>query len=413
MPPHTQPVALVKVNNVMGYDESGCVRVCQDGSLLVPEKCMIDLSWAAECKGVFTAVDSSNIALAAATVDGDVCFKRSDHIPVWYSVPREVCKISVNCSTLYVLSHGELFRANGAELMRVHLCLATTPAVADVSTSNTHTLALSRLGKVFACGLNDCNELGSMDLVQSFTDLADDTHGFRMRESQVWRELPGFLTGHVREKLHDIYGAEFETLAARVQHMRSVKFESVHAGLNYSLVRAGGKVLSFGHGQMLGRDFDVYWFLESIMAAEVKFDANVHIESVCAGTYSAHAICKKGCVYAWGFGTMPALVYNGSNGDAGLQAVFTTTRTKKAAVVTQGGSVLEMTQDQITQKHTGPAFSWKRYAESRRLALCMAGHARLGGGSRLGLVEKELYKMIAWHSERDYLYESSFVWKDE
>ena len=177
--------------------------------------------------------------------------------------------------------------------------------------------------------------------------------------------------------------------------MRSVKFESVHAGLDYSLLRAGGKVFSFGHPEMLGRDFDCFWFL----AAEVKFDPNVQIASVCAGAYSAQATCTKGRLYAWGRGCIPALLYNGGNGTAASKAVLSTTHKRNTAIVTEAGSVLEMVQHEITQRHAGPVFSWKRDIEAQCLALCMAGHARLGGGCHLGLVDQELYKMIAQYLE--------------
>ncbi len=395
MLPHAQPVALVTVDNVSGYDDQGCVSVGQDGSLSAPKNSKLDLSWAVEGKRVFRAVSSSNRSLGVATADGDVCLQRLDHKPVWLYVGREVCKISVDCTTLYVLSHGELYRSQGEELRRVHLCSATKPAVADVATSNTHTLALSDGGTVFAWGQNDCNQLGCMDLVHTFTDREDGTQGFKMRSSEEPRELPGCLADHVREKLDEIYGFQFETLTARVQYLRSVRVESVHAGLNYSLLKTGGKVLSFGHGQTLGRDFRCYWVLESMMAAEVEFDTNVKIASVCAGAYSAHAICTKGCLYAWGGGRKPALLYNGGNGAAATQAVFSTTHKAKTAVVTQTGTVLELTHHQITQRHTGPVFARKRHVEAQCLALCMGGHARLGRASWLGWVDKELYKMIA------------------
>lgn len=193
-PPHAQPVALVPVTHVSGCDDLACVSVGQDGSLSAPKNSRMDLSWAAERKHVFrsvsSSVSSSNASLAAATAHGDVCFQRWDYTPVWYSVRREVCKISVNGTTLYVLSHGELYRSQGAELRRVHVCSTTTPAVADVATSNTHTLALSDGGTVFAWGQNDCNQLGCMDLVDAFTDPGDGTHGFEMRASQEPRELP-------------------------------------------------------------------------------------------------------------------------------------------------------------------------------------------------------------------------------
>lgn len=402
MPPqprHAQPVALVPVTDVSGSDDLACVSVGQDGSLCAPKNSTMDLSWAAERKRVFRAVSSSRTSLAAATAHGDVCFQRCDRARVWYSVRREVCKISVNDTTLYVLSHGELYRSQGAKLARVHLCSATTPAVADVATANTHTLALSDAGKVFAWGQNDCNQLGCMDLVYFFTDPEDGTQGFGMRASQVPRELPGCLSDYVREKLHDIYGFGFETLDARVEFLRSVKVESVHVGLNYSLLLTGGKVLSFGHGQALGRDFHVYWYLESMMAAEVEFETNVKIASVCAGAYSAHAICTKGRLYAWRAGLKPALLYNGGDGAAATRAVFATTHKAKTAVVTETGSVLELTHNEITQRHIGPVFAWKRHVEAQRLALCMGGHARLGCGSRLGWVDKELYKIIARYLE--------------
>lgn len=150
MPPHAQPVALVTVKNVSGCDDQACVSVRQDGSLSAPKNSTMDLSWAAEGKRVFTAVSSSSTSLAAATAHGDVCFQHLHHMPVWYLMPREVSKISVNCTTLYVLSHGELYCAEGAELTRVHVCSATKPAVADVATSNSHTLALSDSGTVYA-----------------------------------------------------------------------------------------------------------------------------------------------------------------------------------------------------------------------------------------------------------------------
>lgn len=218
-------------------------------------------------------------------------------------------------------------------------------------------------------GLNDCNQLGRMDLVRTFTDLQDGTHGFEMRSSQEPRELPGCFADHVREKLHDIYGFEFETLNDRVENLRSVKVQSVHAGLNYSLLHTGDKVLSFGHGQTLGREFRCFWYLESMMAAEVEFDTDDKIASVCAGEYSAHAICTKGRVYAWGAGTKPALLYNGGNGTAATQAVFSTTRKGKSAVVTETGAVIELTHRQITQWHTEPVFAWKRHVEAQRHAL--------------------------------------------
>lgn len=367
-PPHAQPVALVTVHNDFGCDDLGCVSVLQDGSLSAPKNSRMDLSWAVEGKCVFRSVSSSvsstDESLAAATADGDVYFQPLDYTPVRYLVGREVYKISVNCTTLYVLSHGELYRSQGAELRRVHLCSATTPAVADVATSNTHTLALSGGGTVFAWGVNDCKQLGCMDLVHTFTD-PDGTHGFEMRGSEEPRELPGCLADHVREYLHEIYGFEFETLIARVQHLRSVKVESVHAGLNYSLLKTGGKVLSFGHGQTLGRDFRCYWVLESMMAAEVEFDTNVKIASVCAGAYSAQAICTKGCVYAWGAGRKPALLYNGGNGVAETKAVLSTTHKMKTAVVTEAGSVLELTHHEITQRQNGPVFAWKRHVEAQ------------------------------------------------
>ena len=334
----------------------------------------------------------------------------SAHTPVWLYVGREVCKISVNDTTLYVLSRGKLYRSQGAELRRVHVCSATTPAVADVATSNTHTLALSDGGTVFAWGLNDCNQLGCMDLVHTFTYPEDGTHGFKMRPSEEPRELPGCLADHVREKLDNIYGFfEFGILNARVEHLRSVKVESVHAGLNYSLLKTGGKVLSFGHGQTLGRDFRCFWYLESMMAAEVEFDTNVKIASVCAGAYSAHAICTKGCLYAWGAGRKPALLYNGGNGAAATQAVFSTIHKAKTAVVTQTGTVLELTHHQITQRHTGPVFAWKRHVEAQCLALCMGEHARLGRGSCLGWDDKELYKMIARYLEDTRLHQPSLA----
>jgi alpha-tubulin suppressor-like RCC1 family protein len=403
MPRDAQPVALVTVDKVSGSDDLACVYVRQDGSLCTPKNSRMDLSWATKDEPVFRAVSSSNASLGAVTLKGDVCFQRlyysQDHTqvytPVWYSVGREVCKISVNGTTLYVLSYGELYRSQGAELTRVHLCSATTPAVADVATSNTHTLALSDGGKVFAWGRNDCHQLGCMDLLHFVTDPQDGTQGFAMDASQEPRELPGRFTEHVREKLQDIYGFEFGTLNARVEHLRSVKVKSVHAGLNYSLLLTGGKVLSFGHAQTLGRDFHCFWFLESIMAAEVHFDTDVKIASVCAGECSAHAICTKGCLYAWSADNKPALLYNGGNGAAATQALFSTTHNEKTAVVTQIGTVLEFTHDEITQQHTGPVFAWQRHVEAQSLALCMGGHARLGRDSRLCWVDKELYEMIA------------------
>lgn len=393
MPRHDQSIALVTVDSVSGCDDQGCVSVGQDGSLSAPKNSKLDLSWVVEGKRVFRAVSSSNRSLGVATADGDVCFQRLDHTPVWLYVGRQVGKISVNCKTLYVLSHGELYRSQGAELRLVHLCSATKPAVADVATSNRHTLALTYGGTVFAWGQNDWNQLGCMDLVHAVTD-PDGTQGFKMRTSEEPRELPGCLADHVREKLEEIYGFGCETLNARVEYLRSVKVESVHAGLNYSLLKTGGKVLSFGQGQLLGRDFRCYWVLESMMAAEVEFDTNVKIASVCAGAYSAQAICTKGCLYAWAAGRKPALLYNGGNGAAATQAVFSTTHKAKTAVVTQTGTVLELTHHQITQRHTGPVFAQKRHVEAQSLALCMAGHARLGGGCHLGLVDKELYRMI-------------------
>lgn len=398
MPPHPQPVALVTMDNVSGCDDQGCVSVGQDGSLSAPKNSKLDLSWAVEGKRVFRSVSSSvsstNESLAVATADGDVYFQRLDYTPVPYLVGREVCKISVNGTRLYVLSHGELYCSQGAELARVHVCSATKPAVTDVATSNTHTMALTGGGTVFAWGQNDCKQLGCMDLVHTFTD-PDGTHGFEMRPSEEPRELPGHLSDHVSEYLHEIYGFEFETLIARVQHLRSVKVESVHAGHNYSLLKTGGKVLSFGHGETLGRDFRWYWVLESMMAAEVEFDTSVKIASVCAGAYSAQAICTKGCVYAWGAGTKPELLYNGGNGAAGTKAVLSTTHKMKTAVVTEAGTVLELTHHQITQRQTGPVFAQERHVEAQSLALCMGGHARLGRGSWLGWVDKELYKTIA------------------
>jgi len=403
MPRHAQPVALVTVDNVSSCDDLACVYVREDGSLCTPKNSRMDLSWAAKDGRVFRAVASCNASLGAATKEGDVCFQRlyykqdhtQDYRLLWYPVGREVCKISVNGTTLYVLSHGELYRSQGAELTRVHLCSATTPAVADVATSNTHTLALSDGGKVFAWGRNDCYQLGCMDLLHFVTDPQEGTEGFAMDASQEPRELPGRFTEHVREKLQDIYGFEFETLNARVEHLRSVEFESVHAGLNYSLLLRDGKVFSFGHGETLGRDFDVFWFLESMMAAKVDFDTDVKIASVCAGECSAHAICTKGCLYAWSAGMKPALLYNGGDGAAATRAMFSTTHNEKTAVVTQIGTVLELTHDEITQQHTGPVFAWQRHVEAQCLALCMGGHARLGRGSRLGWVDKELYEMIA------------------
>lgn len=408
MPPHPQPVALVTVDSVSGCDDQGCVSVGQHGSLSTPKNSKLDLSWLVEGKRVFRAVSSSNRSLGAATADGYVCFQRLDHEPVWLYVGREVCKISVNCTRLYVLSHGELYCSQGAELARVHVCSATKPAVTDVATSNTHTMALSNAGKVFAWGQNDCKQLGCMNLVHTFTD-PDGTHGFEMRPSEEPRELPGCLADHVREKLDDIYGFGCETLNARVEYLRSVKVESVHAGLNYSLLKTGGKVLSFGHGLLLGRDFRCYWDLESMMAAEVEFDTNVKIASVCAGAYSAQAICTKGCLYAWAAGMKPALLYNGGNGAAATQAVFSTTHKAKTAVVTQTGTVLELTHHQITQRHTGPVFAQKRHVEAQSLALCMGGHARLGRGSWLGWVDKELYKMIARYLEDTCLHQPSLA----
>ena len=394
MPRHAQPIALVKVNEDFWCDERASVRVLQDGSLSIPEVWSVDLSWAAMGKYMFTAVTSSDLVVAAATKDDDVCVQRFNDKPVWFSVGRKVCKISINSETLYVLSDGELYHSQGAHLTRLHVCSVTKRTVVDVSTSETHTLALSSNGKVFAWGHNNYNALGCMDLVHTFTD-PDGTHGVVTRGSQVCRELPGHLAVHVRETLQEYYGFEFEMLVTRMQHMRSVKFESVHAGLDYSLLRAGGKVFSFGHPEMLGRDFDCFWFL----AAEVKFDPNVQIASVCAGAYSAQATCTKGRLYAWGRGCIPALLYNGGNGTAASKAVLSTTHKRNTAIVTEAGSVLEMVQHEITQRHAGPVFSWKRDIEAQCLALCMAGHARLGGGCHLGLVDQELYKMIAQYLE--------------
>jgi hypothetical protein len=399
MPRHEQPVALVKVKNGDGYVDLACVSVGQDGSLSVPGNSTINFSWAAESKLVFRAVSSSRMSLAAATADGDVCFQYLDYTQnftlVWFSVLRKVCKISVNNTTLYVLSEGQLYRSEKAELVRVHLCSATTPAVADVATSNTHTLALSHAGKVFAWGTNDCYQLGCMDLVHTYTDAEDGTFEFKTRESEEPRELPGLLSNHVCEKLHDLYGLEVKTLNDRVQRLRSVQVESVHAGLKYSLLVTGGKVLSFGHGQTLGRDFHVSPYLECMMAAEVDFDPNVKIAFVFAGECRAHAICTTGCLYAWSAGLKPKLLYNGGDGAAATQAVFSTTHNAKTAVVTQTGTVLELTHQEITQRHTGPVFAWKRHVEAQCLALCMGGHVRLGHGSRLCWVDKELYKIIA------------------
>lgn len=399
MPRHDQPITFVKVNKHFRYDELACVRVDQDGSLWIPKEWRVDLSGAAVGKHMFTAVTSSNRVLAAATNQGNVFVKRFGDMPVCYSLPREVWKISINSETLYVISDGKLYHSQGAQLALWDLCSVTKPTVVDVSTSKTHTLALSSAGKVFVWGDNDCNALGCMDLVHTYTDLVDGMPGFVTRASHVCRELPGHLAVDVRENLQQIYGSEFDTLVTRVRDMRSVKFESVHAGLDYSLLRVGGKVVSFGHCEMLGRKLDCFWFLESIMAAEVKFDANVQIASVCAGAYSAQATCKKGRLYAWGRGGIPALLYNGGNGTAATKAVLSTTHKGNTAIVTEAGSVLEMVQHEITQRHAGPVFFWKRDVEALCLALCMAGHARLGGGCHLGLVDKELYRMIARYME--------------
>lgn len=319
MPRQDQPITFVEVKKDFCCDKLASVHVQQDGSLCIPEEWSVDLSGAAVGKHMFTAVTSSNLVLAAATKQGKVFVQRFDGKLVWYSVRREVCKISIYSETLYVLSDGKLYQSQGEQLTRRDLCSMTKPAVVDVSTSKTHTLALSSDGKVFAWGGNDCNALGRMDLVRTYTD-ADGMPGFVTRGSQECRKLPGHLADEVRENLQEIYGSDFEMLVTRVQNMRSVQFESVHAGLDYSLLRAGGKVLSFGHREMLGRDFDSFWFLESIMAAEVKFDANVQIASVCAGAYSAQATCTKGRLYAWGRGCMPVLLYNGGNGTAATKA---------------------------------------------------------------------------------------------
>lgn len=409
MPRYTQPVALVSVKTDRCYRLS-CLFVSADGLLVVPERCEMQFAWAVQTKARFTAVVASKFALAAATTDGDVCFQCHNHFFQWYSLPcKRVCdKISVNCSTLYVLSDGELYRTNNRkELQRLHLCAVTTPAVVDIATCNTHTLALSDKKKVFAYGLNDCNQLGSLDLVQGFIDPADGIHGLVTVKSTVWCKLPGSLSGDMREIMHEMYGAEYETLVARQQHMRGLEFESVHVGTEYSLVVADGKVYSFG--LMLGRPLDCDLFLERIVAAEVKFGAETRIKHVSAGAYSAHAICTKGCVYAWGMKTSPQLQHDGDTGTAAMEAVFSTVHKKNAAVVTKNGGLLELTQGDAgfrhsSHTHTHRLFSWHRFVEAKCLALCMAAHMRLGRASQLGCIDSGLYRIIASFIQHEYLH---------
>jgi len=222
------------------------------------------------------------------------------------------------------LGQGGTSRINQSSFIQV---FAPTSRVVAVSAGGNHSLALTELGDVYACGDNTYGQLGNSTLVSSanwikvsiqypstglspkiVSVVAGADHNLAVDEGGgvwVWgRNNYGQLGKGTRTKAE---GTPSELNLGKINdNYEDVVAESVAAGFSHSLIlTTDGKVLGFGRNNsgQTGQSAT-----SSVVLVPTLISGLSDFQSISAGTDSSFAITDLGQLYSWGYNSYGELL---------------------------------------------------------------------------------------------------------
>ena len=222
------------------------------------------------------------------------------------------------------LGQGGTNRVNRSSFIQV---FAPTSRVVAVAAGGNHSLALTELGDVYACGDNTYGQLGNSTLVSSanwikvsiqypstglspkiVSVVAGADHNLAVDEDGgvwVWgRNNYGQLGKGTRTKAE---GTPSELNLGKINDSdEDVVAESVAAGFSHSLIlTTDGEVLGFGRNNsgQTGQSAT-----SSVVLVPTLISGLSGIRSIAAGTDSSFAIAESGQLYSWGYNSYGELL---------------------------------------------------------------------------------------------------------